>query len=334
MDILFNLDRNNLGNPDSVITAKGPLTIDNSYFYVASVSDRPVIRLASGASLIFTGTTTFGGWDYPVPEGDNWQPDGNVTNDYFIGIPIEIVPAEEGRVFANGDVIATSTGTLKKVTSESGKTATASLEDVIDIAATESHKGASDESLSLVTIGKSLQFAKATYSVTLDGSDSEPRSFVTLAEASSYINSLGNTSAEYTITLLDSTGSAESLVLPSKAKKVTISGAGTDTVPGPLTLRHSGNTSLTANLELKDLILAPQTEGATFNLNGKTLTGNNVSYVDSGDGKTGQGAYYQVTGSGSSTLVIGDENLLDISGKVNVANISFANKTEPADLRI
>ena len=326
MDVLLNFDRNNFGNPDSAITAEGTLTIDSCYFYAASASDHPVMRLAKDSSLVFAGTTTFGGWDYPVPEGDNWQPDGNVTNDYFIGTPIEFVPAEDDRFFVNGDVIATCTGTLKKVTSKSGKTATASLEDIVDIAQTESHKNASDESLSLITIGKSLQFAKATYSVTRDGSDSEPRPFVTLAEAANYINSLGNTSAEYTITLLDSTGSAESLVLPSKAKKVTISGAGNDTVPGPLTLRHSGNTSLATNLELKDLILAPQTEGATFNLSGRTLTVNNISYMDSGDGKTGQGAYTSVTGSGSSTLVIGSGNVLDISAKVNIANISFAGK--------
>nr|MCR5156528.1 hypothetical protein [Butyrivibrio sp.] len=323
MDILINLDRSGSDSSDSAFTVEGNLTIDNCFFYVASQTGHPIIKLAKDAGLVFSGTSTFGGWDYPVPEYDNYQPTGSNSHDYFVGTAIEMIPAEDGRFFTNGDLIITNLGTLKKVTSAKGSTSAAKLEDVIDIAGTQAHKSPSDDTLSLITIGKSLQFAKATYSVSVDGSDAEPSSFVTLAEATAHINSLNNASNEYTITLLDSTGGAEALTLPTKAKKITITGAGSDTTPGPLTLRHSGNVSLSTNLELKDLVLSPVTRGATFNLNGKTLTLSDTTYIDNGDDKTCTGAYSAITGSGKSTLVIADHNRLDISAKVTVANISF-----------
>ena len=311
MDVLINYDRNSTGNQATAIIVDGTLTLDGCYFYVAGTSDSgAVMKLTKGANLCFTGTTTFGGWDYPIPPEDNYQPSGNVTNDYFEGTPIEVVPAEEGRSFSNGDVLATYSGTLKKITSQTGKTSPARLEDFFDIEKTSTHKSPEDTTLDLLVLEKSLRFAKATYSVSSNGE--KLKDFITLAEAASYINSLSNASAEYTVTLLDDNSPAEFFSLPTKAKKVTISGG-----ENTYTFHHSGNATLSAELVLENLILAPATRNAALNLNGKTLTLNNVTYA----GDTGNGAYSSITGSGSSALVINKGNTLDITAKVNVANV-------------
>ncbi len=323
LDVLINYDYDDYYFDSSDVVVDGTLTVDSCYFFANTVpeEDHPIIMLTQNSHLEFAGTTIFGGWDYGEPPYDNFQ--GSVPNRYFQGKPIEFVPAED-RFFASGEVIATYSGTLKKITNSKGTQATAALTDYVDLEKTSSHKDPSDTTLGLTMMEKSLLFIKTWLTVGVL-SDAEEESmhligqFVKWSDAISAIDkdAAGLKAADYKDYIIELTSNGDimqKMTFPKKAKTLSIYSE-----EGQFyTLTHRGDLAPTLPVMFADMAL---TTPASMNAK-LTLGGNTVIFDEAYSLNT----YSQVSGSAKSKLYLlaageGDRYVFSSKGAVSVGNL-------------
>ncbi len=329
LDVLMNYDADASytgympDNPSDVFV-DGTLKVDNCYFYegITEGQEFPIIRLTQNAHIEFSGTTIFGGWDYGDPPYSNYQ--GSVPNDYFPVIPIEFVPAEEGRYFESGDVIATYSGTLKKFTSNKNAKSAAVLTDIVAFSSTSSHKDLSDTSLGLSMMDKSLIFITTWLKVSVynDEDPEEPLTelgqFVKWSDAISAIdrNGAGLKATDYKSYKIELTASGDimqKMTFPKKASSLSI-----DSEPGEhYTLTHRGDIAPTLLVGFSNITLTtPESVSAKL-----VLGGNMVTFLNACSANT----YSQISGKAGSHLYLFGEDednyVLSSKGAISVGEL-------------
>ncbi len=297
---------------DYSLHLKNTVTLDNCYFYIQNKEgyDKPVIytktcdedgNLLYKGKLALKGTVTFG---------------EKIYNEKTVQKPIQFAVAGPG-YFASGDVVATCSGTVKRVKNTSGKIQSTTLSKVFDLQATQTGMDPEDTQLSLVEMNKAFVFAKPTYALYKDEESEENLigKYVKWADTVSAINK-NNGKNPYVVKLLANTSGLESFTFPKKASVLTVSGG-----EEGYTLSHKGSLKLTCPLTLENLTLSPAGSKAVLNLNGKSLKLTGVSLGS--DGST----YASIKGSGASALHLASTteedgaNRIDYRKKANIASV-------------
>ena len=160
--------------------------------------------------------------------------------------------------------------------------------------------------------------------------DSSPiKHFMKWSDAITYLNTICQPDADYTIVLSEDVQTRENVTFPSKARSITLTG---NNAENPVEFAFLGNTALTTNTTFKNLILVPQ----TYNRNTDTYDDNNESTISLNGKKFewintySKNKFTSVSGSGESEFILdsrgnkvdGNKMSLTVTKGITVPNLT------------